>query len=81
MSYTMLLATFAFAELATLISSVSEKSLGLLERFVVLLYDRTNSCTAVNVARKQLFSRNDRAVDNIPPSRDALLQHVKRACF
>ncbi|KAG0711116.1 hypothetical protein GWK47_021328 [Chionoecetes opilio] len=34
-----------------------------LERFVVLLYDRTSTEEGVNQARKQLFSRKGRAID------------------
>ena len=49
-----------------------------LERFVVLMYDRTSQCQRVNDARKVLFSQKGRTLENIPPSADALLQHAKR---
>ena len=42
-----------------------------LERFVVLLYDRTGS---VNEARKELFTRKGRAIDVIPPTQAALIK-------
>ena len=42
-----------------------------LERFVVLLYDRTSPCQGVNDARKVLFAQKGRTLENIPP----LLMH------
>jgi len=55
--------------------------MGLLERFVVLMYNRTSGHMEVNKARKQLFTQKARTLENIPPTQAALLQHVKRATF
>ena len=55
--------------------------LPLLERFVVLLYDRTSNMTAVNAARKQLFSKKGRPMESLPPTQGALIQHTNRAVF
>ena len=52
-----------------------------LERFVVLMYDRTSSKTSVNDARKQLFAQKGRALDAIPPTGAALVEHVKRTAY
>ena len=52
-----------------------------LERYTVLLYDRTSPCTSVNDARKDLFTCKGRDIDHIPPTGDALPQHAKRAAF
>ena len=52
-----------------------------LERFVVLLYDRTSSQESVNQARKQLFTQKGRAIDGLPPTQAALIQHIKRAAY
>ena len=49
-----------------------------IERFVILLYDRTSICTDINKARQILFARRTN-VKAIPPTRAALEQHVKRA--
>ena len=46
---------------------------------MVLLYSRTSPIVAVNSVRKQLFGK--RKLENIPPLKAALLQHVKRASF
>ena len=48
---------------------------------MVLLYSRTSQLLTVNAARKQLFSYRNRKLENIPPSRAALYQHVKHASF
>ncbi|KAK3857509.1 hypothetical protein Pcinc_036238 [Petrolisthes cinctipes] len=51
-----------------------------IERFVVLLYDRTSPCMDVNEARKKLFAKRN-SVQRIPPTYDALEQHMKRSVF
>ena len=60
---------------------MSEATMALLEQFVVLLYDRTSDIMNVNDARKQLFTQKTRSLENLPPSQEALKQHIKRACF
>ena len=52
-----------------------------IERFVVLLYDKTSECSTVNEARKDLFTRKGRSIESIPPTSAALLQHVKRSAY
>jgi hypothetical protein len=53
----------------------------LLERFVVLMYDRTSEGTEVNDARKHLVTQKSRTLENIPPTLAALTQHIKRTCY
>jgi hypothetical protein len=53
----------------------------ILERFVVLIYDKTNESPTVNEARKDLFTRKNRTMDCIPPSAAALIQHVRRVAY
>ena len=50
-----------------------------LERFTILLYDHTSSLVNVDEARKQLFTNKGRAMGAIPPTRAALVQHIKMA--
>ena len=61
-------------------SSVNDQ-LEVLERFVVLLYDRTSTEVKVNEARKHLFSQKGRPMDGLPPTRAALVEHTKRAAY
>ena len=51
----------------------------MLERFVILMYDRTSAEEEINTARKIMFAQKGRELDKIPPTRDALTQHVCRA--
>lgn len=52
-----------------------------LERFTVLIYDKTSTKSHVDDARLELFARKGRDVSNIPPTKGALLQHVRRAVY
>ena len=58
---------------------IKEESLAFLERFVVLLYDRTSSLLNVNEARQELFCKKSREFDSIPPTNAALEQLIRRA--
>ena len=69
-----------FSRLARAPSQVSPDDFNEIERYVVLLYQRTSSLSHVNGARKQLFAQN-RNMENIPPTLHALEQHVKRAVY
>lgn len=71
----------AFNELLRMPGEVSDRSMSLLERFVVLMYDRISESTHVNEARKQLFTQKSRTLENIPPTQAALVQHIKRTCY
>ena len=62
-------------------TEVDEAHLRLLSRFVVLMYDKTSVLEDVNEARKQLFTQKNRSIENIPPTKGALIQHAKRACY
>ena len=61
-------------------SEVEEDVMNTIERFVILLYDRTSKCADINKARKKLFAKKTE-VKQIPPTRAALEQHVKRAIY
>ena len=52
-----------------------------IERFVILMYDKTNENVKVNDARKDLFTKKRRVIDNIPPTENALIQHTKRSVY
>ena len=73
--------TPVFFTLLTNPSAFNDDCMSVLEAYVVLLYDRTCTETTVNSARKHMFTTKDRSMDNIPPTRAALLQHTKRAIY
>lgn len=58
---------------------VNSKALGCIERFVILLYDKATSICDINEARKYLFTKKQRPLQSLPPTRESLVQHVRRA--
>ena len=54
-------------------------SILLLERFVILMHDKTSECFRMNEAKKKLFIYKSKSLENIPPTKAALEQHIKRA--
>ena len=52
-----------------------------IERYVVLLYQRTSTLGRVNDARKQLFAFGNRKIENVPPTFCALEQHAKKVVY
>lgn len=73
-----------FKRLSEAPHEITDEDMDQLERYVVLLYSRTSSLTKVNMvneARKHLFAYGNRQIENIPPTRSALVQHVKRATY
>lgn len=66
-------------QLCTGTSEIDDKCHDLLQRFVILLYDQASDLQSINDCRRVLFTRKNRAIENIPPTADALTQHIKRA--
>lgn len=52
-----------------------------LEKFVVLMYDRSSALNGVDEERLELFARKQRSYDAIPPTSAALKEHAKRAAY
>ena len=73
--------TAAFEHLLLTEDNLSESVISVLERFVILLYDRTSDLALVNDARKWLFTQKSWTLNNIPPTQAALRQHIKRASY
>jgi len=53
----------------------------MLERYTILLYNKSSTLESVDEARMELFCRENRLMENIPPTSDALLQHARRATY
>ena len=71
----------AFRSLSAVPTHISSCDRALVERYVVLLYDKTSNLCDVNSAWGHLFAKVGRQIDNIPPTSEALLQHTKRAVY
>ena len=75
-------ATEVFLALSNPVDGVlSGNSISAIERFVCLMYDKTTYISNVNDCRRMLFTKKSRTVDNIPPTRNALILHIKRAVY
>ncbi|KAG0710839.1 hypothetical protein GWK47_021999 [Chionoecetes opilio] len=61
--------------------TVNCKQFQLLERFTVIIYNKTSNLDSVNEARRELFSQKNRPMEKIPPTQEALLQHTLRAVY
>ena len=53
----------------------------LLEHFTIVMYDKTSSLERVDEARKEIFCQKGKTMERLPPTQDALLQHVKRVAY
>jgi hypothetical protein len=71
--------THALKNLLLMQTDVDSYTMSILERFVIVLYDRTSDVENLNAAIKQMFTKKARALENIPPSSNAFLQHAKRS--
>jgi hypothetical protein len=52
-----------------------------LERFIIIVYERTSVLEDINESRYQLFCKKNRSLENLPPTKDALLLHIQRAIY
>ena len=52
-----------------------------LQRFVVILYDRTSLATDVNTARRELFTKKNQALENISPTEVTTYHTRIFSCF
>ena len=73
--------TDTFLSLFSQPTDIEAEELHNIERFVILMYSKTCTLSRVNEARKELFARSGRSIDNIPPTQGALIQHIKRAIY
>ena len=70
-------ATPVFLCLSSNPKTVSDEDLAVLERYVVLLYQKTSSECNINVARQVLFAQGSKTIGNITPTKDAFVQQIK----
>ena len=40
------------------------------------MYNQTSSTVCVNQFRREMFTKKGKAVESIPPTKDALIQHM-----
>ena len=74
-------ASDVFTRLSQYPPTVDDDDLTTLEKFVVMMYDRSSTARVVDDARLDMFARKQRPYEAIPPTRAALHQYVKRATY
>ena len=60
-------------------SPMGDEDIEHLEKFVIAMYDRSSTATCVNDAWLELFARKQKSYQSIPPTRAALVQHLKHS--
>lgn len=70
-----------FATLSRSPKEISDRLFQDIQLYVIKAYDKTSNLKSVNQCRKHLVTKKNRALESIPPTEDALMQHVKRAAF
>ena len=73
--------TDTFNRFSCEITEMKDDVFEMIEMFVVLLYSRTCNTKLVNEARRILFSQGNRQIENISPTKDALLEHLRSPVF
>ena len=80
-SYSTTQQMFSFRWVTATVKTSRWQFLETVKRFVVLLYDRGSTKNGVKEARQQMFAQKGRGLDAIPPTKEALFQHTKRAVY
>ena len=70
-----------FRKLSSHPTKVEKEDIKILEKFVVVMYDRSSSTENVDDARLELFAKKQRSYEAIPPTHAALAQHTRRAAY
>ena len=73
--------TTIFNQLSSTPEQITDDVLSVVEKFVVKIYCSQLTCTTVNSARLEMFKYLAKDFPQIPPTKDALLQHLKRGAF
>ena len=73
--------TDTFLKLLSPPVDIDQSILDHIERFIVVMYSKTCSLTSVNEARREMFTQGSRTIENIPPTLNALIQHLRRAVY
>ena len=74
-------ASDVFSKFSQYPPAVDDDDLKTLKKFVVMMYDRSSTADGVDDARMDMYARKQIPYEAIPPTRAALLQHVKRASY
>ena len=51
------------------------------QRFVILMYACSSDFLDINAARMDMFFKKSQNLENVPPSKNVVLQHTKKAIY
>ena len=63
------------------LSQISDECKGLLEMYMVVMYDRMCECFDVSEVRKLLFSKKGKSIVSITLTKSALIEHAYRVTY
>ena len=70
-----------FTKLSQSLLKLDDSDLHILEKFVVTIYDRSSTASAVRETRLHLFARKQRSCLSIPPTQASLMEHAKGVAY
>ena len=73
--------TQTFVNLSKFQVNLEKNNIEMLEKFIILLYDKSSSTKTVGGAKKLLFIHKIIHCEPLPPTSAALMQHVWRAVY
>ena len=57
------------------------KEVETLEKFVIYMYIKSSPLKKVNDARREIFCQKNQSMESLPPTKNALIQHIKRSVY
>ena len=60
---------------------LSDKDMKCIEAFIIFMNTHQRDKHDINQARKMLFCQKGRAIENIPPTKAALIEHIRRSTY
>ena len=79
MTYDNVTSTFLSRSIGPLL--IKDEDITVLEHFTILLYNRTSITVNIDEGCCKLFTKKGKAMDALPPTKAALLQHIRRAVY
>ena len=73
--------TDTFAKLSSYPFTIDDSDMMMIERFIILLYDRSSISESVDSTRKKLFMQKNTQFDSLPPTGAALKYQILRAAY
>ena len=73
--------TSTFLSLSTRPSLIKDVDTTVLEHFTILLYNHTSTIVKIDEARSEMFTKKGREMDALPPTKAALVQHIRREVY